>query len=137
MCLLWLLLHASVTNVHVNMQVIRMRRGHEDEGPEGLFAIKSSSNANGSSSHTVAFEDRGDATNFCYLLESFFDDLGDFSAEIVPFPVKVRILSLSEYLYVISMYCILFQLHFEDLINFLITTTLLPFQGLLVLLKVH
>ncbi|XP_060217795.1 uncharacterized protein LOC132645056 isoform X2 [Lycium barbarum] len=67
---------------------IRMRRGHDDEGTEGLFALKSSSQVNGSLSHTVAFEDRGDATNFCYLLQSFFDDLGDFSAEIVPLPVK-------------------------------------------------
>ncbi|KAM3265758.1 putative protein isoform X1 [Capsicum annuum] len=67
---------------------IRMRRGHDDEGPEGLFALKSSSQVNGSSSHTVAFEDRGDATNFCYLLQSFFEDLGDFNAEIVPLPVQ-------------------------------------------------
>ncbi|XP_049394618.1 uncharacterized protein LOC125858870 isoform X2 [Solanum stenotomum] len=67
---------------------IRMRRGHDDEGPEGLFTLKSSSQVNGSLSHTVTFEDRGDATNFCYLLQSFFEDLGDFSAEIVPLPVK-------------------------------------------------
>lgn len=65
-----------------------MRRGHDDEGPEGLFALKFSSQVNGSLSHTVAFEDRGDATNFCYLLQSFFGDLGDFSAEIVPLPVQ-------------------------------------------------
>lgn len=65
-----------------------MRRGHDDEGPEGLFTLKSSSQVNGSLSHTVTFEDRGDATNFCYLLQSFFEDLGDFSAEIVPLPVK-------------------------------------------------
>lgn len=71
-----------------------MRRGHDDEGPEGLFTLKSSSQVNGSLSHTVAFEDRGDATNFCYLLQSFFEDLGDFSAEIVPLPVKVRNMKL-------------------------------------------
>ncbi|KAK4372522.1 hypothetical protein RND71_007906 [Anisodus tanguticus] len=59
--------------------VILMRRGHDDEGPEGLFTLKS---------HTVAFQDRGDATNFCYLLQSFFEDLGDFSAEVAPLPVK-------------------------------------------------
>lgn len=68
-----------------------MQRGPDDEGPEGLFALKSSSQVNGILSHTVLFEDRGDATNFCYLLQSFFEDLGDFSAEIVPLPVKVRI----------------------------------------------
>lgn len=67
---------------------IRMQRGPDDEGPEGLFALKSSSQVNGILSHTVLFEDRGDATNFCYLLQSFFEDLGDFSAEIVPLPVK-------------------------------------------------
>lgn len=65
-----------------------MRRGQDDEGPEGLFALKSSFQVNGSLSHTVAFEDRGDATNFCYLLQSFFEDLGDFRAEIVPLPVQ-------------------------------------------------
>ncbi|KAE8698321.1 hypothetical protein F3Y22_tig00110599pilonHSYRG00052 [Hibiscus syriacus] len=36
----------------------------------------------------VAFEDCSDANNFCYLLECFFEDLGDFSAEVVPVSVK-------------------------------------------------
>ncbi|KAA8548940.1 hypothetical protein F0562_000624 [Nyssa sinensis] len=69
---------------------ILMRRGHEGEGPRGLFTLKINSHAKDDhdSSHTVAFEDRGDATNFCYLLQSFFEDLGDFNADIVPLSTK-------------------------------------------------
>ncbi|CAN4113555.1 unnamed protein product [Withania somnifera] len=83
-------LHQTWRNLNQEL-AIRMRRGHDDEGPEGLFALKNSFQVNGSLSHTVTFEDRGDATNFCYLLQSFFEDLGDFSAEIVPLPVQVRL----------------------------------------------
>ncbi|KAE9453232.1 hypothetical protein C3L33_14871, partial [Rhododendron williamsianum] len=57
---------------------------HDGEGAKGLFTLESK----GDSSHTIAFEDQGDASNFCYLLQSFFEDLGDFSAEIVPLPTK-------------------------------------------------
>lgn len=57
---------------------------HDIEGAKGLFTLESK----GDSSHTIAFEDQGDATNFCYLLQSSFEDLGDFSAEIVPVPTK-------------------------------------------------
>lgn len=66
-----------------------MRRGLDDEGLGGPFALKDISGSNSKSSHTVAFEDRGDATNFCYILQSFFEDLPDFSAEIVPLSIKV------------------------------------------------
>ncbi|KAF3456220.1 hypothetical protein FNV43_RR00870 [Rhamnella rubrinervis] len=62
---------------------VLMRRGSDPEGPEGLYTLK-----NGSQSCTVAFEDRGDANNFCFLLESFFEDLGDFRADIIPLSVK-------------------------------------------------
>ncbi|XP_058203210.1 uncharacterized protein LOC131317674 [Rhododendron vialii] len=56
----------------------------DGEGAKGLFTLESK----GDSSHTIAFEDQGDASNFCYLLQSFFEELGDFSAEIVPLPTK-------------------------------------------------
>lgn len=50
-----------------------------------------SSENDDSPSYTVAFQDRGDATNFCYLLESFFEGLGDVSADVVPLTIQVRI----------------------------------------------
>uniref|UniRef100_A0A6N2MW30 Uncharacterized protein n=1 Tax=Salix viminalis TaxID=40686 RepID=A0A6N2MW30_SALVM len=50
----------------------------------------------------VAFEDRGDANNFCYLPESF-EDLGGFRAYIVPLQTKLsnpaRFLRHQAYLY--------------------------------------
>ncbi|XP_031272970.1 uncharacterized protein LOC116131459 [Pistacia vera] len=69
---------------------ILMRRGLDHEGPGGLFTLRLTSQVQHQSeiSYTVAFEDRGDANNFCCLLESFFEDLGDFSADIVPLSVK-------------------------------------------------
>lgn len=63
-----------------------MQRG---TGGEGLYTLKSSSSTEDRISYTVAFEDRADANNFCYLLESFFEDLGDFQADVVPLTVKV------------------------------------------------
>ncbi|PKI65099.1 uncharacterized protein LOC116210372 isoform X2 [Punica granatum] len=65
---------------------ILMRRASNSEGPEGLFTVKIASDEDDKSisSYVVAFEDRVDANNFCYLLESFFEELGDFSADIVP-----------------------------------------------------
>ncbi|KAJ6688946.1 hypothetical protein OIU85_005372 [Salix viminalis] len=69
---------------------ILMRRGSEHEESGGLYALRVPSQADkhGDFSYTIAFEDRGNADNFCYLLESFFEDLGDFSADIVPLQVK-------------------------------------------------
>lgn len=66
-----------------------MRRGRDGEGGEGLYTLKSISSTEDQTSHIVAFEDRADATNFCYLLQSFFDDLEDFIADVVPLTVKV------------------------------------------------
>lgn len=65
--------------------VVFMQRG---TGGEGLYTLKSSSSTEDRISYTVAFEDRADANNFCYLLESFFEDLGDFQADVVPLTVK-------------------------------------------------
>ncbi|KAL2464055.1 embryo defective [Forsythia ovata] len=65
---------------------ILMHRGHE-EGRHGLYTLKSTSSAGGDFSHTVAFEDCGDAINFCCLLQSYFGDLKDFGAEIVPLKI--------------------------------------------------
>ncbi|XP_065863654.1 uncharacterized protein [Euphorbia lathyris] len=68
---------------------ILMRRGPEHEAA-GLYALRTDNGVDGGdeSSYTVAFEDRGDANNFCYLLESYFEDLGDFRADIVPLSTK-------------------------------------------------
>ncbi|VFQ61075.1 unnamed protein product [Cuscuta campestris] len=53
---------------------------------EQFFSIKSSS---GDSSYIVAFEDHVDATNFCYLLQSY-NDLEDNSPEIVIVSIDER-----------------------------------------------
>ncbi|KAI6668460.1 hypothetical protein NL676_013513 [Syzygium grande] len=63
---------------------ILMRRGSDLEEPGGFFTLKTAPEDSDASSFTVAFEDRVDANNFCFLLESFFEELGDFSADIVP-----------------------------------------------------
>ena len=74
-------------------QVILMQRRLDGNGVEqGLYTL-SSPYAENDSSHMVAFEDRSDATNFCYLVQSFFEDLEDFTAEIVPLSIEVRTLS--------------------------------------------
>lgn len=52
--------------------------------------MDSSSDDEDSASYTIAFQDQGDATNFCYLLETFFEELGDFTADVVPLTMKVR-----------------------------------------------
>ena len=63
-------------------KVILMQRGSDPDGPAGLFTV--------GSSYAVAFADRGDATNFCFLLVSFFEDLGDVSVDIVTMSAKVK-----------------------------------------------
>ncbi|XP_076912899.1 uncharacterized protein LOC143571330 [Bidens hawaiensis] len=65
------------TSLPVVMAVGMQRR---NDGEEGLFSIKSASGLQ----HVVAFEDRSDATNLAYLLESVFEDLQDFSTNITP-----------------------------------------------------
>ncbi|KAF5465477.1 hypothetical protein F2P56_015484 [Juglans regia] len=69
---------------------IFMRRGSDREGQAGFYNLKFGSQAQeqSNSSYTVAFEDRVDASNFCFLLEDFFKDLGDFSADILPLSIK-------------------------------------------------
>ncbi|KAK9992272.1 hypothetical protein SO802_027257 [Lithocarpus litseifolius] len=68
---------------------ILMRRGSDHEGEGGLYTLEIAPEAQEQRNcYTVAFEDRVDASNFCFLLESFFEDLGDFSADVVPLPVK-------------------------------------------------
>ncbi|XP_057956909.1 uncharacterized protein LOC131150298 [Malania oleifera] len=69
---------------------VYMHRGSNPDEPGGLFTLKTASSTpdQRDSSYTVAFEDRGDANNFCYILETFFEDLGDFSVEVMPLSVK-------------------------------------------------
>ena len=76
---------------HILFQAVVMRTGGDDQEANGLYRIKSTSHSLDDSSHVVAFEDRGDATNFCYLLQSFFEDLDNFSTDIIPIPIEVRI----------------------------------------------
>ncbi|GKV31496.1 hypothetical protein SLEP1_g40182 [Rubroshorea leprosula] len=69
---------------------ILMRGVLDGEETKGLYTLRSTSQVQDESKSplTVAFEDRGDADNFRYLLESFFEDLGDFTADVVPLSVK-------------------------------------------------
>ncbi|PON80360.1 ABC subfamily C protein [Parasponia andersonii] len=69
---------------------VLMHRGSDPEGPGGLYTLNPSTESlkQTDCSYTVAFEDRGDANNFCFLLESFFEDLGDVRADIVPLSIK-------------------------------------------------
>ncbi|KAI3961210.1 hypothetical protein MKX01_035796 [Papaver californicum] len=64
---------------------ILLRRAPDKEAAKGLYSLKIDES---SPSCTVGFEDRRDATNFTYILESFFDDLGGVSADVVPLPIE-------------------------------------------------
>lgn len=68
---------------------ILVHRRSDFNGPKGLYCLKmdSPSEEDASVSYTVVFQDQGDAANFCYLLESFFADLDDFVADVVPLEI--------------------------------------------------
>ncbi|KAG7013639.1 hypothetical protein SDJN02_23806, partial [Cucurbita argyrosperma subsp. argyrosperma] len=71
--------------------VIFMHRGSEDEEHGGLFTLRVPSKTQDSeeyTTYTVAFEHHVDANNFCYLLESFFEELDNFTTDVVPLPTK-------------------------------------------------
>lgn len=70
--------------IFVLFQAVLMRRGPEHE-EAGFFSLRSTSQT----PYTIAFENHSDANNFCNLLDLYFEDLGDFHADIVPLPVKV------------------------------------------------
>lgn len=86
-------LHLTLKSLSIHVKVILMQRGSNGEGGNGLYSVKFTSKEQGLSdgSYTVAFEDHADANNFCFLLDSFFEDLGDFSANAVPMSIQVRI----------------------------------------------
>ncbi|XP_019462585.1 PREDICTED: uncharacterized protein LOC109361551 isoform X2 [Lupinus angustifolius] len=69
--------------------VILMQRDSK-EGQKALYKLKYTSVEQGQSvdSYIVAFEDYGDANNFTVLLESFFEDIDDFSAYPVPMTIQ-------------------------------------------------
>lgn len=72
-------------------QVILLHRGVGDTRSKGLYSLKQhhSADSDAVGSHIIAFQDRGDATNFCSLLECFFKDLDDAYADVVPLSIKV------------------------------------------------
>lgn len=80
-----------------------MQRGDDPEGLGGLFTFQLSSEGQEQSktSCVVAFADHSDASNFCYLLECFFEDLGDFSADVTPMSVKVRTMIENAFIFLI------------------------------------
>ncbi|CAN7080993.1 unnamed protein product [Brassica oleracea var. botrytis] len=69
---------------------ILMRSSIDQEVSEGYFTMRTESMEQNKDqvSHMIAFEDQTDATNFSYLLESVFEDLDDFSANVVPISTK-------------------------------------------------
>lgn len=71
-----------------------MQRDSNTESPKALYRLNftSKQREQGNDFYTVAFEDRADANNFCFILESFFEDLDDgFSAIVFPMSIQVRI----------------------------------------------
>ncbi|XP_019451046.1 PREDICTED: uncharacterized protein LOC109353287 isoform X1 [Lupinus angustifolius] len=69
--------------------VIFMERD-SNGGQKALYTLKltSTEQDQGVDSYIVAFEDHGDANNFCVLLETYFEDLDDFSASPVPMTIQ-------------------------------------------------
>ncbi|KAG7547412.1 hypothetical protein ISN44_As12g026560 [Arabidopsis suecica] len=69
---------------------ILMRSNIDEDISEGYFTLRSESmeQNEGQVSHMIAFEDQSDARNFSYLLESVFEDLDGFSADIAPVSTK-------------------------------------------------
>ncbi|XP_010548954.1 PREDICTED: uncharacterized protein LOC104820268 [Tarenaya hassleriana] len=69
---------------------ILMRSNIDEEVSEGFFILRTESADKNETenSYVVAFEDQNDARNFCYLLESVFEDLGGFCTDIVPASTK-------------------------------------------------
>ncbi|CAN6468544.1 unnamed protein product [Victoria cruziana] len=72
------------------VHVILLHRGVGDTRSKGLYSLKQhhSADSDAVGSHIIAFQDRGDATNFCSLLECFFKDLDDAYADVVPLSIK-------------------------------------------------
>lgn len=75
-----------------------MRSNIDQEVSEGYFTMRTEPMEQNKDqvSHMIAFEDQSDATNFSYLLESVFEDLADFSANVVPISTKVKGSSFSD-----------------------------------------
>ncbi|KAJ0231155.1 ABC subfamily C protein [Hirschfeldia incana] len=69
---------------------ILMRSSIDQEVSEGYFTMRTELMEQNKDqvSHMIVFEDQSDATNFSYLLESVFEDLDDFSANVVPISTK-------------------------------------------------
>ncbi|XP_058076940.1 uncharacterized protein LOC131225426 isoform X2 [Magnolia sinica] len=67
---------------------ILLLRGSDRKSSNGLYSLKMNSHSDVERSYVITFEGRGDATNMCCILESFFQDLGDFSAEAIPLSIK-------------------------------------------------
>lgn len=63
---------------------ILLHRGSEKD--RGLYSLPIAHDGK-KHSYTITFQDRGDAMNFSFLLDSFFEDLGNVSADIVPLTI--------------------------------------------------
>ncbi|KAL1372498.1 hypothetical protein HN51_002645 [Arachis hypogaea] len=70
--------------------LVILMQGGVNGGTKGIYSVKIGSKGQDQSedSYIVAFEDHADANNFCFLLESAFKELGDFSADAVPMTIQ-------------------------------------------------
>lgn len=85
---------ASDHQSYLFVKVILIQRDSNTESPKALYRLNftSKQREQGNDFYTVAFEDQADANNFCFILESFFEDLDDgFSAIVFPMSIQVRI----------------------------------------------
>ncbi|KAL5713024.1 hypothetical protein ACHQM5_015141 [Ranunculus cassubicifolius] len=64
---------------------ITLQRSSEREGPRGFYSLKMEDG----SRYIVAFEDNRDASHFCVILDIYFDELEDLSADVVPLSTSV------------------------------------------------
>lgn len=90
--------HEPVLTAFSSLQRILMRSSIDQEVSEGYFTMRTEPMEQNKAevSHMIAFEDQSDAINFSYLLESVFEDLEDFSANVVPISTKVKGSSFSD-----------------------------------------
>eukprot|EP01018_Ginkgo_biloba_P035635 Gb_15616 [translate_table: standard] len=69
---------------------IGLYRNYEGDVLRGLYTLEMAPDLELASKpcHTIAFQDRGDATNFCYILQSHFKELENSSAHVIPRSAK-------------------------------------------------
>nr|ABK26563.1 unknown [Picea sitchensis] len=71
---------------------IGLYRNNKGEVLKGLYSLEMVPGIESASKpgpyHTIAFQDHADARNFCYILQSHYNDLGDASVHVIPLSSK-------------------------------------------------